>query len=381
MRILNSPFWRSVGIISGLIIGAGLFALPYSVNVSGVLWSLVNLFLAFFAVLSMHLAYGEVVTNTETLHRLPGYIKIYLGKFLGKLGKFSALLGFNAVILVYVILGGAFLSNIFGGSQFWWSLVFLFAGSIILFLSHAKEVGILNLILMIPFIGIISYIAFLSAQKGSLSNISFLGRDPLFSFGIFMFAFTGMSAIADSREIFLGQKNIEAAKNLRSSSIFGTILPLVLYIFFIVGVLMISGDITTEDAISGLSGILGNKILILGALMGFLATFTSYVAISYDLKKVYELDLAKSKNLSWVLAGILPIFLFLIAPKDFIKIISIVGGLFVAFDGIFVIFILRKMRKAGQSTIRFLNFGKVHQIALLAIFTLSIVYEFMYQIF
>lgn len=381
MNLFKSPFWRSVGIISGLIIGAGMFALPYSVNVSGALWSLINLSLAFFAVISIHLAYGEVVTNTQTLHRLPGYVKIYLGKFTGSLGKISAILGFNAVILVYAIFGGVFLSNIFGGSPVWWSLAFLVAGSIILFLSHAKEIGLLNFILTIPLVLIALCIAFLSAKSGSLSNISFLGHDQFFSFGVFMFALSGMSAIADSREIFFGQNNIEAARGLRSSTIFSTILPLIIYIFFIIGVLMASGNITTEDALSGLTGILGNKILIVGAFMGLLAVFTSYVSISYDLKKVYELDLAEGKNLSWALAGILPIFLFLVIPKDFIKLISIVGGLLIVFDGILVIFILRKMRSMGQSIIQFLNFGKFHQIALFAIFILSIIYEFVYQIF
>src|SRR3989344_5188896 len=252
MSILKSPFWRSVGIISGLI-GAGLFALPYSVNISGAFWSLINLSLAFFAVLSIHLVYGEVVTNTGSSHRIPGYIKIYLGKFAGKLAKITSLLGINAIILVYAILAGIFLSHIFGGSQFIWSLVFLVANSVVLFLSRAKEIGFLNIILMIPLTATILYIAFLSAGNGSFSNITFLGHDPFFSFGVFIFALSGMSSIADSREVFVNQGNLEAANGLRSSTILGTTLPLILYVFFTIGVLMASGGTTTEDALSGLS--------------------------------------------------------------------------------------------------------------------------------
>ncbi|HEY4521615.1 MAG TPA: aromatic amino acid transport family protein [Candidatus Paceibacterota bacterium] len=380
MIFFKSPFWRSVGIISGLV-GAGLFALPYSVNVSGIFWSLVNVALAFFAVLSIHLVYGEVVTNTKSFHRVPGYIKIYLGEFFGKLAKVTSLSGINAIILVYAILAGIFLSHIFGGSQFVWSLVFLVSNSIVLFLSRAKDIGFLNIILMIPLLLTILFISFLSAKNGSLSNISFFGSDPFFSFGVFVFALSGMSSIADSREVFLNQSNLDAAKGLRSSTILGTTLPLILYIVFILGVLMASGATTTEDALSGLSGILGNKILVLGAVMGFLAIFRAALTLSYDLQEIYELDLVEGKKFSWVLAGILPIFLFLIIPKDFVKIISIVGGVLIAIDGILVVFILRKMRRAGQSFIQFLNFGKTHQIALIAIFVLSIIYEFVYQIF
>ena|SRR3989344_3568651 len=380
MIFFKSPFWRSVGIISGLV-GAGLFALPYSVNVSGIFWSLVNVALAFFAVLSIHLVYGEVVTNTKSFHRVPGYIKIYLGEFFGKLAKVTSLSGINAIILVYAILAGIFLSHIFGGSQFVWSLVFLVSNSIVLFLSRAKDIGFLNIILMIPLLLTILFISFLSAKNGSLSNISFFGSDPFFSFGVFVFALSGMSSIADSREVFLNQSNLDAAKGLRSSTILGTTLPLILYIVFILGVLMASGATTTEDALSGLSGILGNKILVLGAVMGFLAIFRAALTLSYDLQEIYELDLVEGKKFSWVLAGILPIFLFLIIPKDFVKIISIVGGVLIAIDGILVVFILRKMRHTGQSFIQFLNFGKTHQIALIAIFVLSIIYEFVYQIF
>lgn len=376
----KSPFWRSVGIISGLI-GAGLFALPYSVNISGAFWSLINLVLAFFAVLSIHLAYGEVVINTEPLHRIPGYIKIYLGEFFGKIAKITSLLGINAIILVYAILSGIFLSYIFGGSQFVWSLVFLVLNSVVLFGNRAKQIGFLNIILMIPLTATILFVAFLSARSGSLSNISFLGQDPFFSFGVFIFALSGMSSIADSREIFLNQENIKAANGLRSSTILGTTLPLILYIVFIIGVLMASGGTTTEDALSGLSGILGNKILILGALMGFLAIFRAALTLSYDLQEIYELDFADGKIFSWILAGILPIFLFLLIPKNFIKIISIVGGVLIALDGILVVFVLRKIRKTGQSLIRFLNFGKLHQTVLFIIFILSIVYELVYQIF
>jgi len=377
---LKSPFWRSVGIISGLI-GAGLFALPYSVNVSGGFWSLINLTLAFFAVLSIHLVYGEVIVNTQAIHRFPGYVKIYLGKFMGSFAKLTSIVGLNTVILVYAILSGIFLSNIFGGSQFWWSLAFLVANSVILFLSRAKEIGLLNIILMIPLTMAILYIAFSSAVNGSLSNISFLGSDPFFSFGIFVFALSGMSSIADSREVFLKQGNIEGAKGLRSSTILGTTIPLILYIVFVFGVLMASGNITTEDSLSGLSGILGNKILILGAFTGLLAIFRAALTLSYDLKEVYELDLVEGKGFSWALASVLPIFIFLIIPRDFIKLISIVGGLLIAFDGIMVIFILRKMRMAGISTIQFLQFKKFHQIALVIIFILSIAYELVYQVF
>lgn len=381
MSFFKSPIWNATGIISGLIIGAGMFTLPYAVNVSGAGWSVFNMLIAFFAVLLIHLVYGEVVVNNTSHHRLPGYAKMYLGNFAGNISRVSGIFGFNAVILVYAILGGIFLSTIFGGTSSFWSIVFLVSGSLVLFFSNAKRMGFINVILTIPLILSALYIAFLSAQNGSLENISFASEDPFFSFGVFVFAFTGMSVIADAKDVFSGKGKIETASGLRSSIIIGTVLPLFLYIVFTVGVIMASGSVTTEDTLSGLSGILGGKILILGALVGILAAFTSYLSIAYDLKEIYELDLEASPRKSWVFSGLLPIVLFFLVSGDFLKLISLIGGFLIALDGIFVVFILRKMRSLGVSVIQFLSFKKSYQIALVAIFILSIVYELVYQVF
>lgn len=110
-----SPFWESVGVIGGMIIGSGMFALPYAVSVSGFWGAIIGAALAFFAALSIHLVYGEVVVNTREKHRLPGYAKLYLGTLVGNLSKLASILGFNAVLLIYGALGGFFLSLIFGG--------------------------------------------------------------------------------------------------------------------------------------------------------------------------------------------------------------------------------------------------------------------------
>ena len=120
MKFQISPFLEAIGITGSVIIGSGIFILPYAVGVSG-FWAALGMgALAFFLVLSIHLAYGEIVTNTEARHRLPGYAELYLGKFAGALSKTSELLLFNAVLLTYGILGGQFLFVVFGGNAMAW---------------------------------------------------------------------------------------------------------------------------------------------------------------------------------------------------------------------------------------------------------------------
>ncbi|OGR65252.1 MAG: hypothetical protein A2X34_09155 [Elusimicrobia bacterium GWC2_51_8] len=150
---------------------------------------------------------------------------------------------------------------------------------------------------------------------------------------------------------------------------------------FSLGVIMASDGQVTKNAMSGLSGILGQNIVKIGALLGLLSIFRSYLALGYNLNAMYKLDLRLLPAIAWVASLSIPIVLFLAGAKDFLKLISIMGGTFVAFDGIMVVYILRRMRNIGLAKNRLLSFGKIQQYFLIAVFSLGIIYELIYQIF
>ena len=379
MKRFSFTFWEAVGIIGGMIIGSGMFALPYGVSVSGLWWSVAAAAAAFFAVLSIHLAYGEVVAHTKEEHRLPGYAALYLGRWAGYFGKITQLLGFNTGLLVYGILGGIFLSTIFGGSATAWSIIFFVVGSGVVLFADIKKIGTINFLLSIPLVAAIVWISFLGFGKGDVAQISFASSDPFFVFGIFVFSLTGLSVIADARDVF---KSESKTGPLKRAIMVGTTIPLFVYILFIVSVLMVSGTGVTEDALSGMAAVLGRGVIIIGAVIGILATFTSYIALGYDLKEIYALDLNMGRFWSGLLSVAVPIFLFLFVAEDFVKLISIMGGMFVAFDGLLVIGMLRALRAKipAPHAMRFLPFNAPHQAVLVVIFVLSIVYEVVYQI-
>ncbi len=364
-----------------MIVGSGMFALPYAVGVSGVLWSSLIGALAFFSVLSLHIVYGEIVSNTDSSHRLPGYAAMYLGRWAGEVEKASQFLGFNTALAIYGSLGGIFLSMIFGVSPMICSIIFFGLGSAIFFFSSSEKIGFIDLILALPLMAIILYVAALSFSNGHFSNVPLFGRDPFFSFSIFIFSLTGLSAVADARDFLRGPDNVESASLLKSAITVATSIPLFLYIAFVIPVLMSLGSGVTKDALSGLAQILGHKIIILGGAIGFIATFTSYLALGNDLKKVYQLDIGISKSLSWLAVFLFPILIFIFSANNFVKLISLVGGFFISVDGLFVISILRKMRKNKLSKIHFLEFGGKYQFFLSAIFIASMIYEFVYQFF
>ncbi|KKT39084.1 hypothetical protein A2W54_00050 [Candidatus Giovannonibacteria bacterium RIFCSPHIGHO2_02_43_13] len=378
---LNVQFLEAVGLIFGMIIGSGIFVLPYAVSVSGIVWGLITAFLAFLGILGVHLAYGEIVLNSDGLHRLPGYAKKYLGKFFGVFATLSQILGFNTVLLIFGGLGGIFLNILFGGNPFIWSLAFFGVASLLLLFENIEGIGFIDFILTMPLIAIIIFISFLSYNGGSFQNINLFGTDRFFSFGVFVFALAGLAAIADARDIFRKKDAADSGRLLKLAIIYGTAVSFVLYLMFSLGVIMASDGQVTKNAMSGLSGILGQNIVKIGALLGLLSIFRSYLALGYNLNAMYKLDLRLLPAIAWVASLSIPIVLFLAGAKDFLKLISIMGGTFVAFDGIMVVYILRRMRNIGLAKNRLLSFGKIQQYFLIAVFSLGIIYELIYQIF
>src|SRR3989344_1439982 len=81
---MKAPFERLLlpaGLLSGTIIGAGIFSLPFVFNKTGFLFGCLYLLLGTFAYVTLHLMFSDVMLQTEGEHRLVGYIRMYLGKF------------------------------------------------------------------------------------------------------------------------------------------------------------------------------------------------------------------------------------------------------------------------------------------------------------
>ena len=107
----------------------------------------------------------------------------------------------------------------------------------------------------------------------------------------------------------------------------------------------ISGSQTTEDAFGGVLSVLGNKIILLGSVMGFLAVFTSFLALAADLKYIFRYDFKVSRFFSWLLTVLPPVVLFFIGVQDFTKILGFVGVMGIGLSGVFILLMARKIRE------------------------------------
>ena len=101
---------EAILMLSGMIIGVGMFGIPYAFAASGFWLGTVLLVVLTAIAVFLHLLYGEIVLHTHGVHRMPGYARIYLGENAAALAWFSALFDGVGSLLAYAILGAVIIS-------------------------------------------------------------------------------------------------------------------------------------------------------------------------------------------------------------------------------------------------------------------------------
>lgn len=356
----------------GTIIGVGLFSLPYITLRVG-FWVMLAYFLILGAlVITIHLIFGELALKTPDFKRLPGFAKIYLGNWGKNIAYISTILGLFGAILAYLIVGGEFLTNlfspIFGGSSILWTFVYFIAGVGLIFFG-------IKAICKIEFWGLVLFfiILLLLFLRGkyliNTDNLFIVSGGTKFSnlflpYGPIFFSLWGVTLIPEIEEMLGENKNL-----IKKIIPFAILIPALVYIFFIYLILGITGNQTTESALSGLKNFLGPGAMNVGLLFGLLTTFTSFLTLGLTLKKTFRYDLKMPKIASWALTCFLPFILFLVGIKNFIPVISFVGGVMLGIDGILILLMYQKIKTKKTWFL----------IApLILIFALGIIYEIIY---
>ena len=335
----------AIATLAGTIIGVGFFALPYITLKVG-FWVMLGYFLILGSlVILIHSFFGELSLKTPDLKRLPGFAKIYLGKAGESLAYLSTVLGFFGAILAYLIVGGEFLnellSPIFGGSPLFYTFLYFALGALLIFFG-IKAVVKVELFGLILFIAILLIVFFKSQNSIVISNL-FPKPDWSYLFlpyGVILFSLWGGAALIPEIEEILGKSK----KALKWVIPLTFLIPIAVYIFFIYLILGITGVQTTELALSGIKDVLGDGVLALLLLFGLLTTFTSFIAVGLTLKKVFWYDLKIKENFAWAITCFVPLILFLIGLKQFIFIVSFIGGVMIGIEGILILLMYRKIK-------------------------------------
>ena len=367
----------AIATLSGTIVGVGLFSLPYIASKVGI-WVILGYFLILGSlVIILHLLFAEVALKTPDFLRLPGYAKIYLGNWGQKIAFFSIILGLFGAILAYLIVGGKFLTVLFepilGGNDIIYTLFYFSLGAILIYfgIKTIAKIELFGLILFFLILAVIFLrgLPFIKVEnffpEGGL-QMQFL----FLPYGLILFSLWGAALIPEIEEM-LGRKKALLKKIIPIA----ILIPIICYLIFIFLVLGITGQKTSKEAIIGLGNFLGADIIRLALLFGILTTFTSFIALGLTLKKVFWYDLKIPKDIAWLIACFLPLFLFLAGFKDFIKVIGLVGGVMLAIDGILIILMYLVCKKIPRISATFFLTS-----FLILIFVLGIIYEIFYFI-
>ena len=334
-----------IATLSGTIIGVGIFSLPYITSQVG-LWAMLGYFLILgFLVLLIHYLYADVALTTPDFLRLPGYAKLHLGEGAKKLASLSLILGSIGSLLAYLIVGGEFLRGLFSaafpGSVFSYTVIYFLLAALSIFIG-VKIIARIEFWGMIGFFLAMLFLFFKGFPLLKVENLlvgNFDIKNILLPFGPIVFSLWGATMIPEIEEMLIGDK-----KNLKKVVLASVLISAAVYLFFIVFVLGISGGQTTESALTGLVGFLGKDVLMFGFLFGFLATFTSFIAVGLNLRNSFHYDYKIPRPIAWFLVCFSPLFLFLIGMKNFITVIGLVGSVMLVIEGLLILLMYRKIK-------------------------------------
>jgi tyrosine-specific transport protein len=376
--MLNKKFFYALSTLIGMIIGVGIFGIPYSFAQAGFLIGFFYLIILAGVVLLVHLLYGEIILRTEKESRMVGYGEKYLGTKGKTLTTAVGIFQFYGALLAYIIAGGHFLNIILnrflGGSDFSWSLIFFVFGALVIFFG-LRTVALSEFLMTILLLAIAIFFIFKGAPLINFGNLNSLNPMKFFlPYGIVLFSLTGGAAVPELRQILKGQE-----RKIKKVIILGTLIPAFIYFLFALVVVGVTGPNTTEDAISGLVSHLGQGIIILGAVFGFLAVITSFLMLGLNLRKMFQLDYKLNKFLAWVLACFVPLAAFLLGFKDFILLIGLIGAVAGGLEGITIIWIYVRAKKMGDRRPEYsLRLNKIFVFGLIFLFAIGIIYHFVY---
>ncbi len=356
---------QAVLMLSGMIIGAGMFAIPFSFYTAGFWLGTLELCVLALVILAIHLYYGAIVSHTKEQHRLPGYAHIYMGNAAGAFARLSAFFGYSGTLLAYMLLGGLFLRGLFTPfvgvmDSTWWSMIFMLVGACITLFPLKKE-AVINGILTVFLIGFIGTLILMLLPRVDGGNVGgFYGASAFLPYGVLLFALSGATVIPDMMS-FLKAK----PARVRRVIIIGSLMPALLYFFFALVVVGVSGARVSPDAIAGLSSVAGHTIVMLGNMIGFLAVITSYIVLNSSFQAFLTVDMQIPRRLAWAGASSIPLLLFTFGFQNFISVIGAVGATTVAIDGGLIIAIYHIIVHRRERTITItdtIRFGLLYTI-------------------
>lgn len=352
---------EAVFLIVSTIVGFGVFVLPHALSLSGIffwLWFLLLIPVIYL----LHLAYGEIIFQTESKHNLPGLASKFLGeKFKVPVWLFD-FIGNQLVFLVFLIAVSIFVSIIFPIPLIFTKLALFFIVLIVTYFSinpFAKIESVLSLVL----IGLFLFVSFYLFPQINLENLfatveNFGNTSLFFSYGILVFALTGYTSIPLVYDLIGKNKKIFQRVNIWALAI-----VFVLYLLYTISVYGVLGDKVSEESLKSLANVLPGNLIISIVLLAVVSIFTTFLSLAFYLKRGLIDDFGIKRKTAWLLTC-LPILFFSVMPLEKVgALANIIGTLFIGVNLIVLLMCYQKIKEA-----KYFNVSKWVVWVLIAVF-------------
>lgn len=336
-RVLSSPFARSLFVVIGGGIGAGMFGLPAIFSGSGLLWGSVIYWSIFAFVLVIHLLYAELQTKAGSQHGLPGVVRRSLGRPGWLVALVTYPLNVYGTSLVYLLLGSQFLSALSGAaggptSLLGWQLVLwlLFAWG-----AHKGVKGVVKferptMFILIIGLLVISALAMFSGQAPHIALFSTNLNLSAF-IGVVFFTCISLPTVAETMEL-----NRRSAAVGRRALVVGLLASAGLkWVFAITfaGATQ-AGVLRVSELMSALPVAVGWLI----PLMGVFAISGAAVSMLDSLRILYRDEFAFRPFNAWLLAVLPSLALLYTSQEAVLPLMGLLGSCVAAVNATLICF-------------------------------------------
>jgi tyrosine-specific transport protein len=330
----------------GAIIGVGVFGMPYVFAKSGVSIGMLWLIVLWVILLILQLMFAEVVVQTKGKHRLVGLVERYVGPRFRWITLIALASGIWGAMLAYMIIGGHFLqlllSPTFGGTELIYALLVWVICAYMIYRglqSAAKLEVVVVAILLFLFL----FISLLSVPSIELSNFIVTDVSHFFlPYGVILFALGGMGIVPEMADVLGNKKKQDLARAVTVSMV----IILLLYAFFSLAVVGVTGQATTQAVFNGLIPVFGNSFRFIATILGSITVLSIFMVLGIELVNTFKFDFGLKHRSSWFLSVSVPLILFLVGVREFIGLIGFVGGVFSGLLGILVALTYYRMKRS-----------------------------------
>lgn len=344
----NRPQLKAIALFVGMLVGAGMFGIPYAVAQVGYMAGLCVIVGVGLLSISTFLAFSQVIVAEENIVQFSGYCEKHLGKTAKWLAFFAIAVGIAGALLAYLTEIAHLVSRLLPVLELHPAIlaIIIWLGFSLIIYTGTDLVASFEVFLLFLLIAGVAILCILSTPY--IDSTIFLRTpdsvDFFLPYGVVLFAFGGIVALPEMWQLLAKRDN--GVRLLKSSITSGGALVAALYILFTTIVLGVSGLRVSESGVEGLALHLGSYGFIFGGALAIVTMSSSYLVGSFSMVQMLHLDTKLKRNTALAITMTLPIFLYFIQSGTFIQILGFVGAISSGISGILVWQMYKKITQA-----------------------------------